>query len=103
MPDAVRKNDKVASRIERLARTEQDACKLRLEKLMPGAACSVKDEHGVGGTPMRVLNRFAKRGVVQPQFRQRLAGMKLEIVNYKIAFRCCWDGRLLRGTGRGHQ
>src|SRR5580704_18109859 len=49
----------------------------------------------------RVANRFAERGVVQPQFRQRLAGMELKIVSDKIAFCGCGARRLLGGSRHG--
>ena len=87
MADAIREDNEVARRIEQLAWTEKNARKMRREKLLPGSAGSVKDEHGVGRTPCRVFNRFAESRVVQTQFRQGLARMKLKIVNDKIAFR----------------
>src|SRR5579859_3845156 len=70
---------------------------------MPRAAGSMQNQHGIGSAPFRVSNWLAERGVMQPQFWQRLTGTELKIVNYKIAFRRCRAGRLLRGGGHGHQ
>jgi hypothetical protein len=63
----------------------------------------VKNEHCIGRVPLRITNRFAERGVVQPQLGQRLAGMKLKIVNDEVAFRGSGAGRLLSKARNGRQ
>src|SRR5580704_10040220 len=98
--DAVRKNNVVARRIEKLAGTKKDICKLRREELLAGPTSSVKNEHCVGGVSRPILHRLAQRRVMKPQFRQRLAGTKLKVVNNEVAFGgCC--GWLLRGARHG--
>src|SRR5262245_37769313 len=87
MPDAVGKNDVVARRIEELARPEQFTRKNRREELMARAACSVQDQDGVGGTPMRVACGLSQRRVMKPQLRQRFARAKLEVLRDIVALR----------------
>ena len=45
------------------------------------------DEHGISDHALFVALRFAQRAIVDPQFRQRLAGAEMEIVNDEIALR----------------
>jgi hypothetical protein len=103
MANAVRKNNEVARRVEELAWTKEYAGEWRREKLLPGAAGSVKDKYGVDRMSSCIFNRLAQRRVMQTQFRQRLAGMKLKIVNDEIAFRGCGADRLLSGARHGRQ
>src|SRR5580704_5913790 len=103
MADAVGKNNEVARRIEKLAWTKEYAGKLRREKLLPGAAGSVKNEHGVGRVSRSILHRLAQSRVMQTQLRQRFAGTKLKIVNDEVAFRGRGADWLLGGTRQGRQ
>ena len=72
--------------IEQPARHEQHAGELRPDELLPVAAGAVQDQHRVGHVAPRVALRLAQRGVMQPQLRQGLAGLEVEIAGDEVAF-----------------
>src|SRR5258708_30766275 len=86
MADAVRKNDAVARRIEKLPRSKQFGSKDGREKLMASDAGAVKNQNRIRDAALRIARRLAQRGVVQAQFRQRFARPKFEIFDDEIAF-----------------
>src|SRR6267378_6113181 len=87
MADAIGKDNEVARSIKQLARLKKLTGKLRLEKLMAGAAGAVKNQHGVRDAALRVTCGFAERRIMQPQLRQRFSRPKFEILDCEIALR----------------
>jgi hypothetical protein len=93
MADAIREDDVILCGIKELTRTEQDSCKLIRYKLRAGAAGSVEDEHGIINPTACVPMGRAQRSVVQAQFGQDFAILKMELADCEITF----DGRRIIG------
>ena len=84
--NSIRQDDEEFRRIEELAGAEKFAGELRSQELRATASCAVHDENRIAGHALVIPHRFAQGAVMQPQFRQRFAGGKLEIAQREIAF-----------------
>ena len=71
--------------IEPLAGSKQHVRELSCEKLPARAAGAVQNEYSVADSPIWVPLRCAQRAVMQLELRQRLAGVKVEVMNLVIA------------------
>jgi hypothetical protein len=96
--NAIRQDDEEARRVEELAGTEEDSCKLRLKELLAAASGAVEDQNCVRDMALRVTRGIPQRPIVQPQFGQRFGRTEFEIVRDEIAFCRGRSGCLLRGT-----
>ena len=76
--ERIRNDDEIFGGIERLAGAEQLARKSLPQHGLARAARAVQHQHGLGG-------RRPQGPVVQPQFRQHLAGVKAEVLHHEIA------------------
>jgi len=99
--DVVGQNDEVLGGVEELAGREKHAGEYRPEEIGAAAAGAVKDQDRVSGVSAGVFGRLAKRGVVDADFGEGLAGLEMEVVDDEIGFVGRWPGRGLRGGVRG--
>src|SRR6185437_5779258 len=81
----IRENQVVTGDVERLAFAVQLIGEFGTEKLRAGASGAVKDEHRVAHDAAVVAARRAERAIMQAQFGQGLTGIKMKIVDDKIA------------------
>ncbi len=81
----VGEDDVVARRIQQPARREQHPGEHRIEELAPRAAGAVDDQHRIGHVAGGVAARRPQGEVVQPHFRQGLAGAEVEIAGDVVA------------------
>src|SRR5205814_7553744 len=89
VPDAVGKNDEIATRVERLAGAEQRACEFRPNELRAAPASTMQDEDCVANYPLRIALRRADRPVMKAELRQFLIGGEAKILDDEIALRRC--------------
>src|SRR5450755_125102 len=61
VPDAIGKNDEIATRIERLPGTEQRACEFGSNELRAASTRSMQDEDRVAHKPLRIAFWRAER------------------------------------------
>ena len=87
MPDVIRQDDEVASRIEYLPGPEQLSGELRPDELRPGPAGTVHDQDRVDDVSGGIPAYGSKRPVVQPKLRQRLAAGEVEVAHHEIVTR----------------
>ena len=85
--DAIRHDDEKLHRAKRLARAEKFAGKFRPDELPAAAGGAVGNQNRIAHDAFVVFHRFAKRPVMDLQFRQRFARGEFEIANDVIAFR----------------
>src|ERR1700682_4995139 len=98
VPDAIGKNDEIATRIEQLAGAEQRAREFRPNELRAASTRSMQDQDRVAHSPLRIALRRAERAVMKAKFRQLLTRCETEILDDEIALRrcgilCCIDAR----------
>ena len=84
--DVVGQDEEVFRRVEQLSWTEKDSCEDRPQEAAAGASGPVKDQNGVRRPAICVLHWFAERPIVDPRFRQRLAGLKMKIAYDEVTF-----------------
>src|SRR5258708_4480409 len=96
--NAVRQDDEITRRVEKLAGTEEHSCKLRLKELLAATSGAVENQNRVRDMALRVARGIPQRPIVQPQFGQRFGRAEFEIVRDEIAFCRGRSGCLLGGT-----
>src|SRR4029077_20834400 len=85
--DPIGQDDKKFRRVKRLVFSKQFACELWPDKLRTASGRPVHDQHGIAYLALRILVDFSNGPVVDPQFRQCLAGVSIKIAEYVIVFR----------------
>lgn len=84
--DPVGQDDEKFRRVEWLIFSKKFARELRPDELRSAPGCPVQDQHRVRRFALGIFIHLAKRAIMNPQFRQRLAGSKSEIADYVISF-----------------
>ena len=87
VPYPVGQDDEHAGGVERLARPEKLAGKHRIDEARAGAPRPMEDEDGVPNGSVRAALGPSQKAVVDAQFRQALAGGKLEIPDHIVRLR----------------
>src|SRR5258708_2223661 len=87
--DVVRQNEVKPGGIEKLAFAKEFAREFGPEKIAAVAGCAMENENSVLNDSVLVAPRRANGAIVHFQFRQRLAGIKMEIMEYEIAGSRC--------------
>jgi hypothetical protein len=90
VPDSVRQDNVVRRSIQQLARPEDLAGEVVVEKCPAVPARPVKDQYRVDNLASCVALRFADRGVVQTQFRERIPRRERKISGDPVALGRCW-------------
>src|SRR6476646_5938922 len=84
MTDVVRQDDEIAADVERLTRPVQLVGELRLQELLAGPACAVKDHDRIVDLSSSIAMRLPKRRHMHPEARQRLAVAETEIFQDEV-------------------